>query len=90
MNVMEDGKVELLQDVMSIDEALKKLGMTEQQYKSFLEHDKNSLSYQEIIKGMRQENELNGDSTEQINEIIMTSFHKTLKHVVDRGMVQHK
>ena len=46
MTLMDDGKVELFSDVVDINEALKRLGLTEQEYQDYLKYagDKNKYS----------------------------------------------
>ena len=43
MKVMEDDKVELLSEVMSKEDAVKKLGLTQQQYQEYLKYEQKSL-----------------------------------------------
>lgn len=55
IDTMQDGQVTLLGEVTDLDEALKQLGLSQQQYDRQVAFEKNKKSYRGIISALKTE-----------------------------------
>jgi len=81
MTIMGDGKVQIMGNITDLEEGLKLIGLTEQEYQQYVSHQEDDSFNKDIIKALKLEHNLVGNPTEEMNKLVMQSFDQSLKAI---------
>ena len=81
MTIMGDGKVQIMGNITDLEEGLKLIGLTEQEYQQYVSHQEDDSFNKDIIKALKLEHNLVGNPTEEMNKLVMQSFDHSLKAI---------
>jgi hypothetical protein len=73
---MGDGQVQIMGHVSDLTEGLQQLGISEQDYQNYLNRQEDNSYMRDVMSSLK------GDaasSSESINEVVMSSFNRSLK-----------
>lgn len=87
---MQDGKVKLMEDVLDMDDALVKVGLTRQEYSELVSYDQDKRHHSQVLNALKAGRGIGKDSDMLHSDVYMSEFNKTLENAIKNGLYRHE
>jgi len=92
VNVMEDGQqVEILGEVDSMEEGLKRLGITKEEYRKFADYEEDKAFHEQVVELFKEEQGMKGHvEDEDLQAEFFGRWHQMYNDAVDGELRETK